>query len=86
VGKEFKIKDRNTLSINVRTIVAGERRYTPYLLDESIVAGKGVRDLANTFAAQASNFWRVHLGLSYTINRKKLHVFGRLKSKTPLII
>jgi len=70
-GKEFKIKDRNTLSINVRTLVAGGRRYTPYLLDESIVAGKGVHDLANSFAAQASNYWRMDLGLSYTINRKK---------------
>jgi hypothetical protein len=70
-GKEFKTKDRNTLSINVRILVAGGRSYTPYLLDESIVAGKGVQDLANTFAAQASNYWRMDLGLSYTINRKK---------------
>ena len=55
-GSLLQTKDRNTLSINVRTIVAGGRRYTPYLLDESIVAGKGVHDLANTFAAQASNY------------------------------
>jgi hypothetical protein len=55
-------------------------------LDESIVAGKGVQDLANTFAAQASNYWRMDLGLSCTINRKKPHVFGKLTFKTPPIV
>lgn len=70
-GKEFKIRDRNTLSINIRTLVAGGRRYTPYLLDESIAAGEGIQDLNNTYGAQGADYWRIDFGMSYTINRKK---------------
>jgi hypothetical protein len=70
-GKEFKIRDRNTLSINIRTLVAGGRRYTPYLLNESIEAGEGIQDLTNTYGAQGADYWRIDFGMSYTINRKK---------------
>ena len=36
----------------------GGRRYTPILLDESIVAGEEVRDLNNVFNAQYANYLR----------------------------
>ncbi len=70
-GKEFKIGERNTLSINLRAVFAGGRRYTPILLQESIEKGYGIYDNYNVNQLQASAYWRTDLGISYTINKKK---------------
>lgn len=70
-GKEFKIRKKNTLSLNVRVIYSGGRKYTPVLLDESIAFGEGVYDEQNAFSASATDYFRTDLGISYTINRKK---------------
>jgi hypothetical protein len=70
-GKEFEIRKKNTLSLNVRVIYSGGRKYTPVLLDESIATGEGVYDDQNAFSASAADYFRTDLGISYTINRKK---------------
>ena len=69
-GKEFKIKEKNLLSLNIRALYAGGRRYTAVLLDESNEAGYAVYDTKNAFEARGQAYWRIDLGVSYTINRK----------------
>jgi hypothetical protein len=70
-GKEFKIGDRNSLSINIRAVFAGGKRYTPVILEESIAKGYGIYDNSRVNEIQASPYWRTDLGMSYTINKKK---------------
>lgn len=70
-GKEFEIRKKNTLSLNVRIIYSGGRKYTPVLLEESMASGEGVYDYQNAFSASAGDYFRTDLGISYTINRKK---------------
>ena len=70
-GKEFKIMDKNALSINIRMLFAGGRRYTPVLLEQSILEGRAVYDNTQAYSLQASDYWRMDLGISYTINKAK---------------
>lgn len=69
-GKEFEVRKKNTLSLNVRVIYSGGRKYTPVLLDESIATGEGVYDDKNAFSESAAEYFRTDLGISYTINKK----------------
>lgn len=70
-GKEIKMGIRNTLSLNIRAVFAGGRRYTPVLLEESIAQGYGIYDNSRVNELQASAYWRTDLGISYTINKNK---------------
>ena len=44
-GKEFKKCERNMLSLNVRAILAGGKRYTPVMLAESQQNGYAIYDV-----------------------------------------
>ncbi len=70
-GKEFSIKGKNILSVNVRMLFAGGRRYTPVLLEQSLLEGRAVYDNEHAYSLQASDYWRMDLGISYTINKSK---------------
>ena len=41
-GKEFKINDKTTFTLDAKVVYAGGRRYTPVNLDASIAAGEAV--------------------------------------------
>lgn len=70
-GKEFSIKEKNTLSFNVRMVYSGGRKFTPVLVEESIESGTGVYDEARAYSASAADYFRADLGISYTINKMK---------------
>lgn len=70
-GKEFSIKEKNALSLNVRMLFAGGRRYTPVLLEQSVLEGRAVYDNSKAYSLQANDYWRMDLGISYTINKAK---------------
>jgi hypothetical protein len=72
-GKEFPVGKKtsgNNLSINVRGIWAGGRRYTPVHENLSREKGYTVRDWTRPFAGQFEDYVRFDLKISYKRNRK----------------
>ena len=71
-GKEFKLKKSRLFGVDTRFILAGGNRYTPLDRDRSIEVGFPVEDLSQPFAKQIDAYFRIDLGLSYTINKAAL--------------
>ena len=70
IGKEF-VMGRNRLNTSIRGILAGGRRYTAVLLDESIASERTVYDDNNLNAKQMEPYVRFDFQINYTINKKK---------------
>lgn len=71
-GKEFKIKEKHTLSLDFKCTYAGGKRYTPVDLNASKLAGKEIRDPALTFARQYPPYFRLDVKPTYRLNTKHL--------------
>lgn len=72
-GKEFKVgkSKNNILSITSRGSWAGGRRFTPILLEESILAGYEVYDETAIFRDKQQDYMRLDLQISFKRNKKK---------------
>ncbi len=70
-GKEFKVRKRNFLGVNVRSNISGGRPYIPVLLGESIATGQEVRDDRRAYFKQLPMYIGVDLSISYKWVRKK---------------
>ncbi|MCB0819604.1 MAG: TonB-dependent receptor, partial [Bacteroidetes bacterium] len=70
-GKEFNLGSNRVLSVNLRSLLAGGKRYTPVNLQESIAAGEGVYDYSRAYESRGSFYRRLDVGISYTINKPK---------------
>lgn len=71
-GKEFKIKEKHTLSLDFKCTYAGGRRYTPINLEASKQAGDEVRDFSKAFSLQYSPYFRLDIKPTYRLNTKRL--------------
>lgn len=71
-GKEFKIKEKHTLSIDFKCTYAGGKRYTPVNLDASKIVGDEVKDISQTFARQYPPYFRLDVKPTYRLNTKHL--------------
>jgi hypothetical protein len=71
VGKEFKLKKNNAISVNVRYMLRGGNRYTPIILSESIKKAIAVLDYTQFYEAQYPDYWRTDLSVSYKKNKNK---------------
>ncbi len=71
-GKEFKVgkSKKNTLGLNGKTVLSGGNRFTPIDFAASQDAGYTVRFEDQLYADKVSDYWRVDLGVHYTINAK----------------
>ena len=76
-GKEIKIKDRHTFSIDLRGVFSGGKRYSPINLEESISQKIEVRDLTKAYQFQYSDYFRLDIKPGYRFNSKKVtHEFS----------
>ena len=76
-GKEIKIKQKHTFSIDARVTYAGGKRYTPIDLAASMAANNEVRDNSKAFSMQYPNYFRMDLKPGYRYNSKKVtHEFS----------
>jgi hypothetical protein len=76
-GKEIRIRNKHTLSLDTRITYAGGKRYTPINLEASIMSGDEVRDNSKAFTLQYSNYFRMDLKPGYRYNHKKVtHEFS----------
>jgi hypothetical protein len=76
-GKEIKIKQKHTFSIDARMTYAGGKRYTPIDLAASMAANNEVRDNSKAFSMQYPNYFRMDVKPGYRYNSKKVtHEFS----------
>ncbi len=66
-------KHNNTLSINLRNVFAGGRRYIPVNFDASELSGKTEYDYDNAYINKYDNFFRLDFKISYKKNSAKLN-------------
>lgn len=73
-GKEFKIgkKKANILGWNGKLVRAGGNRFTPIDLTASQAAGEAVLFNDRPFADRSSPYFRIDMGISYRINKKRM--------------
>jgi hypothetical protein len=76
-GKEFKIKQKHTLSIDARGTYAGGKRYTPINVPASIAAKNEIVDASKAYSLQYPDYFRLDVKPGYRLNTKKLtHEFS----------
>lgn len=76
-GKEFKIKEKHILSVDLRGTYAGGKRYTPIDLQASIARGDEVRVISRAYELQYPPYFRVDVKPGYRYNSKKVtHEFS----------
>ncbi|HMR45514.1 MAG TPA: TonB-dependent receptor [Bacteroidia bacterium] len=71
-GKEWTIRNKNTISINIKTTYAGGRRYIPIDFAASQIAGETEYDEDHAFEHRRKDYFRTDLKIGYRINRKRL--------------
>ena len=71
IGKEFKLKKNNSISINIRYLLRGGNCYTPINLKESIARSTTILDNTKIYSAQYPDYWRTDLSFSYKKNKNK---------------
>lgn len=71
VGKEFKFSDQFSLTLDARVNYAGGRRYTPFDLEASKAAGRGIRDQEQILEAQYGDYFRTDFKIGIRHNAKK---------------
>lgn len=70
-GKEFKIKEKHVLALDVKATFAGGKRYVPVDLAASIAYGDEVRDGTQAYVKQYSPYFRLDVKPSYRLNTKR---------------
>lgn len=70
-GKEWKIRDKNAIALDVKFTAAGGRRYTPFDVQRSIAEGTAIRLENEAFSRRFSDYYRADVKLSYRINGKR---------------
>ena len=71
IGKEFKLKKNNSISVNIRYLLRGGNRYTPINLAESIARSTTVLNYTKLYGEQYPDYWRTDVSFSYKKNKNK---------------
>jgi len=70
-GYELPIKD-DALSINVKTVWAGGRRFIPIDLESSMAQGTTVYDYSHAYSQKYNSYFRTDLRIAFRQNLKKI--------------
>jgi len=70
-GKEFMIRKKNVLGINMKATATGGQYYVPIDLDASILEGREVPDEEAAFTVKYPDFYYLDLTVTYRTNHKK---------------
>ncbi|MBP9069951.1 MAG: TonB-dependent receptor [Bacteroidia bacterium] len=71
-GKEFKLNQRATLTLDVRGTYAGGKRYVPVDLAASIAYGDEVRDYTQAYLKRYPDYFRMDVKPGFKLNTKRL--------------
>jgi hypothetical protein len=76
-GYEFKVGKNATLTVDLKTVLAGGKRFIPVDFAESLARGKAVRDWGRSFENRYNDYFRTDLRFGIRINRAKFsHEWG----------
>jgi hypothetical protein len=76
-GKEFRVGQKHTFSLDLRGTYAGGKRYTPIDLDQSKATNNEIRDVSRAYQLQYPVYFRLDVKPGYRFNRKKVtHEFS----------
>ncbi|MBA3662694.1 MAG: TonB-dependent receptor [Bacteroidetes bacterium] len=76
-GKEFRINQKHTISLDVRGTYAGGKRYTPIDVQASILAKNEIADGTKAYSLQYPDYFRIDVKPGYRFNTRKLtHEFS----------
>ena len=70
-GKEWTIRKKNILGVNLKVSLTGGEYYVPVDLSESQLQHREVLDEAQAYIPRLPGFWYVDLTLTYRTNHKK---------------
>ncbi len=70
-GKEFKIKEKHILALDVKVTYAGGKRYVPINVAASILSQSEVRDGTFAYNYQYDPYFRIDIKPSYKLNTKR---------------
>ncbi len=71
-GKEFNISDKLTLGLDVKTTMAGGKRYSPIDLAASIAEGETVFQEDKVFSQQFDDYFRTDIQFTVRYNMKRI--------------
>ena len=71
-GKEFNINKNSLLGFNARFVLAGGIRYVPLDAERTRAEQRIFFDLDNVYTQRIDDYYRLDVGVSYTINRTSL--------------
>jgi len=71
-GKEFKINQKHTLSLDIKFTYAGGKRYSPINLTASEASNTETRDYSMAYQYQYPSYFRMDVKPSYRLNLKKV--------------
>jgi len=74
-GKEFRINDKYSISLDTKVTMAGGRRFTPIDLEASIAAGETVLEQNAAFDQSLDDYFRTDLQLTIRQNSKRFSQF-----------
>lgn len=70
-GKEWTIRKKNVISVNLKLSYAGGKRYVPIDLEASQLAGGAVYDYDHAYENRRDDYFRTDLKVAYRINKKR---------------
>ena len=72
-GYERKIGKKTYLTIDIKGVLAGGRRYVPIDVDASLEEGEEVRDWSRAYEGKYDDYFRTDLRLGLKINKKRFN-------------
>ena len=70
-GYERKLGKNTYLTIDLKCVLAGGRRYVPVNIEESMAEGQEVRDWDRAYENKYNDYFRTDLRLGLKVNKKK---------------
>lgn len=70
-GREWTIRNKNVIAINLKTTYAGGKRYIPIDLKESQLTGETEYDFDHAYEDRRKDYFRTDIKFAYRVNRKK---------------
>lgn len=72
IGKEFKLGKKNSLSLDIKFVNAGGKRYTPYDVEQTIQQGEEVYKNEETYKLQYDDYLRFDTRFAFRREGKKM--------------
>lgn len=71
-GKEFSLSKKLSVALDVKTTMAGGKRYTPIDLEASILDGETVFEEGAAFSEKFDDYFRTDIQLTFRYNMKRI--------------